>query len=294
MVIFRIASLTITTATLSGFAGVFFFTYFVWRRGQIFGFNAEKLFDYSLLFLAAGSLGYLITPYLGAVLAMLASCLYLNKQKYSWRKISRIAAPAFFIAGSIYLAGIPALTLALLFAIFGMLTLIAEKIDLFKDAAYFSLTVLFLSGLQIYYGESGVIFFVSIALFIISAMAVIKSTQNPELTKQLLQKIKEKLQKQEKDIKQEIENLQEQDPYLVDDREGYDVEDDVMEDQGHERLEILKNRLKANLNQVQTALSAVKLGKFGKCSKCGKQISKERLLAHPATEICRQCAQEKE
>ncbi len=292
MVILKLAGLTITTATISGFAGVFVFTYFVWRRGQKLGFNAEKLFDYSLLFLAAGSVGYLITPYSGAVFSIIAGYLYLKKQSYSLRKMSRVTAPAFFLAAGVYLLGFPRLTLSLLFAIFGIVVLIFEKLNLFKDSAYFGLTVLFLSGLQVYLAQNSVVFFFSISLFVISAMSIIKSTQNPELTKELVQKIKNKLQKQEKDIKKELSNLEEQDPYLVEGRETHDPEEDVLEDSGHERLEILKNTLRSSLSQVRKALETVNSGKYGQCTRCGKQISKNRLLAHPATEVCRECAEE--
>ncbi len=292
MIIFTLGPVTLTTATVSGFVAVFTFTYGVWRRGQQFGFNTEKLFDFSLVFLASGGAGFLVTPYLGAILSVLVGYLYLNKQKYSWRKISRVVAPVFFLSGAIFFAGFLSLTLTLLFAIFGITLLVFEQLELFMDAAFFCLAVLFLSGLQIYWAEGPVVLSVSIILFGISAMTALKLTRNPELTKELLQQIKDKLQRQEKDIKDELRDLEGQDPYHVPGRESYDPEEDVLEDQEHERLEILKGRLRSSLNQVQKALSAIKSSNYGTCQKCGKPISKERLLAHSATELCRECAEE--
>ncbi len=50
------------------------------------------------------------------------------------------------------------------------------------------------------------------------------------------------------------------------------------------------------LENIQKALTRIKIGEFGSCSECGDAIGKARLLAIPETELCIKCAeiQEKE
>jgi len=47
------------------------------------------------------------------------------------------------------------------------------------------------------------------------------------------------------------------------------------------------NQLEVRYNEVKTALSRIKAGKFGLCEKCGGAIERERLEANPAATTCK-------
>ncbi len=58
-----------------------------------------------------------------------------------------------------------------------------------------------------------------------------------------------------------------------------------------ERTEVigLVDSIKAQLNDVDAALSRLADGSYGTCAKCGAAISQERLDARPASILCVDC-----
>jgi RNA polymerase-binding transcription factor len=58
-----------------------------------------------------------------------------------------------------------------------------------------------------------------------------------------------------------------------------------------ERTEVLGlvESLKAQLDDVDTALSHIESGTYGKCDKCGQDIGADRLEFRPASVLCVDC-----
>lgn len=114
-------------------------------------------------------------------------------------------------------------------------------------------------------------------------------------TSRALEKIRQKLKKQEKALERELASLKKDDPFLAEGREiSRESGDDAVEFEGHERITVIRENLKRGLAQVKKALSAIGFGKYGKCEKCGKDIGKRRLRVLPQTTLCFECEREVE
>lgn len=105
----------------------------------------------------------------------------------------------------------------------------------------------------------------------------------------LINLIKEKLQKREKSLKAEQKILYEEDPYLKEGRardNADPVDEAILEDQQKEIIDHQK-RFSANmLESVRKALARIKIGKYGVCEVCGKPIEQGRLKIYPEATTC--------
>lgn len=114
--------------------------------------------------------------------------------------------------------------------------------------------------------------------------------------------IKEKLEKEKKQLKKSLGDVATKDPKAKDD---YDAKfknfGDPIFDNTAEAAEVslydsnlsVEGNLELKLRDVNEALDRIKKGAFGKCENCSKQIDKARLEANPTAKLCINCAKTK-
>ena len=96
------------------------------------------------------------------------------------------------------------------------------------------------------------------------------------------QSITAELEKEAKRLKEEIEDLESQDPSQSGLRDMNNTEDDdAGESEDHSRIQALLEANRNLLSRVEKALGKVEDGTYGKCERCGKEIAKARLEAMP-------------
>lgn len=113
-----------------------------------------------------------------------------------------------------------------------------------------------------------------------------------DLPHKSLDKIKKYLLSRQKQVKQEIESIDKQDPILVDGvAESSEPGTDSFQADVHARLTSAKNSLIEMSKRIQQALLHLKRGTYGKCERCGKKIEEGRLKALPTATLCISCSQ---
>lgn len=114
------------------------------------------------------------------------------------------------------------------------------------------------------------------------------------LPQKTFEKIKRVLQKQEKEIEQEIKSIEKDDPVKGDGlAESSEPGTDSWMADVHGRAQILGQNLQSLLAKTKYALANLRSGKYGKCENCGKQIEHERLEAIPIATLCLSCSRKK-
>ena len=121
------------------------------------------------------------------------------------------------------------------------------------------------------------------------------------MDKKNLEKIKEKLEKQEEEIKTELKKFAEEDKGLKGDWDtryprsdsatsgGHYLEDAADEVEQYSNLLPIEHNLELRLKDTETALEKIKKGDYGKCENCGKEIEEERLMVYPEAKTCNKC-----
>lgn len=96
-------------------------------------------------------------------------------------------------------------------------------------------------------------------------------------------KLAEDLEKEEKKLQRQIEDLKQSDPFLDPDHasDNAAVDTDVREQVGHETIEAQIKNLQRKLSDIQLALIKIKKGKYGTCERCGNPILLARLKVLP-------------
>lgn len=112
----------------------------------------------------------------------------------------------------------------------------------------------------------------------------------------LLQKIREFLEKRQKETQKRVSELSREDPFADSDRlnDNAALDTEASEQAGHERILALKKQLEESENRIKKALFKIKKGKYGFCEKCQKLIDTDRLEAFPMAELCLACEKKKE
>jgi RNA polymerase-binding transcription factor DksA len=105
----------------------------------------------------------------------------------------------------------------------------------------------------------------------------------------MLKKVKANLEAEKRKLEEQINYYTSEDPYLVPDRDTNFFDDDITENEGHDRTEAIKRELQRRLDEVKIALKRVEDGTYGRCSNCQGFIPKERLEAFPAAALCLDC-----
>ncbi|HEY5267691.1 MAG TPA: TraR/DksA C4-type zinc finger protein [Candidatus Saccharimonadales bacterium] len=107
------------------------------------------------------------------------------------------------------------------------------------------------------------------------------------MTKTFLNKIKEQLLSQKREILNQVERE------IVIDTDG----DETDEIQGNMLIELtnqLNSRNSAKLAQIESALERIADNSYGLCLDCNDPILEKRLLINPYFQTCISCAEERE
>jgi RNA polymerase-binding transcription factor DksA len=107
-------------------------------------------------------------------------------------------------------------------------------------------------------------------------------------------KIRQLLLRQQKEVEQEIKALEEDDPVLsVGLPESSEPGTDSWMAEVHGRATAARQSLQVILLNIRKSLKALRMGKYGKCENCGKMIEKERLAVMPTATLCISCSKKK-
>ena len=118
------------------------------------------------------------------------------------------------------------------------------------------------------------------------------------MTKKLLQELKEKLEKNKESLEKELKNFAKEDVKPKGDWDTrypkfnggkLDLDEEADEVQEYEKLLSVEYSLELRLKNVNLALEKIKKGKYGKCEKCSKKISIERIKVCPEARLCIKC-----
>jgi len=113
------------------------------------------------------------------------------------------------------------------------------------------------------------------------------------MNKQLIEKLKQKLEDQKKSIQEELESFAKKDDMPKGDwetrypnRTNGNMEEEADEVQEYNNLLPVEHSLELKLKDVESALEKITKGAYGVCEKCGKPIEEERLEAVPEARFC--------
>jgi DnaK suppressor protein len=120
------------------------------------------------------------------------------------------------------------------------------------------------------------------------------------MNKKFLQQLKQKLEKEKKDVKKELQSFAEEDKELKGDWDtrfpslGKEANDPSLEKaadevEEYETLLPIEFSLEKKLQDINLALGKMKRDTYGVCEKCKKTISAERLKVFPTARTCKKC-----
>lgn len=103
--------------------------------------------------------------------------------------------------------------------------------------------------------------------------------------------IKNKLLAEEEDIKKRMVELKKDDPFSDPEysNDNAAVDNDVREQEAHQRIEAELETLKERATDVINALKRIEKGRYGYCKRCNKEIPEKRLELIPETIYCVEC-----
>lgn len=106
-----------------------------------------------------------------------------------------------------------------------------------------------------------------------------------------LKEIKNKLLVEEQNIQNRIIELKKDDPFSDPDysNDNAAVDNDVREQEAHQRIEAEMNELEERLTDFRNALKRIEKGRYGYCKRCNKEIPEKRLELIPETIYCVSC-----
>src|SRR3989344_8517053 len=120
------------------------------------------------------------------------------------------------------------------------------------------------------------------------------------MKKEILSELKEKLEKEKKDLEKELGSFAKKNTKLGGDwdtkyphfGEGIGSQrSEEAADEVEEYLNLLpvEANLELRLKSVNFALEKIKTGEYGKCERCKNPIALERLKAYPEAKFCMEC-----
>lgn len=116
------------------------------------------------------------------------------------------------------------------------------------------------------------------------------------MNKELIERLKQSLEKEKLSIEKELESFATKDKNIKDNwdvkrpnNEDTDMEEKADEVGEYDNLLSLEHSLELKLKDVNFALEKIKQGKYGICEKCGKEIEEQRLSAYPEAKLCIKC-----
>lgn len=113
--------------------------------------------------------------------------------------------------------------------------------------------------------------------------------------RQKLEKLKQLLMRQQKNVEEELERVKKEDPIISNDAlaETREPGTDSWMSEIHTKALVVRGNLSQMLVRIRKSLTNLKLGKYGKCESCGKDIEIQRLEAMPTATLCVACSKKK-
>lgn len=106
-----------------------------------------------------------------------------------------------------------------------------------------------------------------------------------------LNSIKRVLLRQQKEIEENIEEMEKEDPVKGEVlAESSEPGTDSFIADSHTKTLVLEEQLKKAKTSISSALSKMTRGAYGRCEKCGQKIELKRLLAMPTAALCLGCS----
>jgi RNA polymerase-binding protein DksA len=109
------------------------------------------------------------------------------------------------------------------------------------------------------------------------------------MDKDLLQRLRYKLERERDNLIERIGLNREEFHALIGDQEPGDEADNVSRQMTSDRLAFLEVREREALRKITAALYRMKQGRYGICESCGVQIDPGRLEAIPEALFCLEC-----
>ncbi len=116
------------------------------------------------------------------------------------------------------------------------------------------------------------------------------------MEKELVENLKQKLERERSSLKKELESFAKEDKNIkhnwttrYPNRENGNMEEEADEVQEYENLVSLEQNLELRLKDINLALEKIVKGNYGTCEECGKEIEEERLSAYPEAKLCIKC-----
>lgn len=111
------------------------------------------------------------------------------------------------------------------------------------------------------------------------------------LPQQALNKIKQKLLRQQKEVDEQLKDLQVNDAIKEEAvPEASEPGTDSWLAEIHNQMVAVSRNLGELSGRIKQALMNIRRGRYGHCEKCGKHIEAERLEAMPAANLCLTCS----
>lgn len=105
---------------------------------------------------------------------------------------------------------------------------------------------------------------------------------------------KKKLETLQSKLIKQLDFYKKEDPFLLVDRSTSNtLDDDIVENEGHDRITATRISLKQDLKEVEDALKRVEKGSYGVCQSCDQPIEAARLLIMPTATLCSKCEKKK-
>lgn len=111
------------------------------------------------------------------------------------------------------------------------------------------------------------------------------------MNQQTVEKFKKRLLADQEDVSKRIVELKKDDPFSDPEysNDNAAVDNDVREQETHQRIEAERDTLKIKLKNIESALKRIEKGSYGLCKRCNKEIPEKRLQLVPETSYCVTC-----
>lgn len=109
------------------------------------------------------------------------------------------------------------------------------------------------------------------------------------MEKEFVEKMKEKLLVQKKEIIDKLNSANSSFNQLMDGSDSKDEVDVASDEIDRKLLESIGVQDMNRIKSIDNALTRIELGKYGNCLRCGKAITVERLTAIPYAAFCLEC-----
>jgi DnaK suppressor protein len=113
------------------------------------------------------------------------------------------------------------------------------------------------------------------------------------MNKQLMAKIREDLRRKKSSLLQDLMANHTEMQAITEERES-ELEESAQKDRIARLTSSLKERDQRTIREIEAALERMAAGEYGLCESCGNEIGIGRLRALPVTELCIECATERE